>query len=413
MSENENKTIPNDKIKSDKKPNVPNLRFSNFIESWKKKRFYEIADFYKGCGISKEQLTLEGNECILYGELYTTYDTETIDEVKSKTNIETKGLFFSKKNDVIIPASGETPIDIATACCVCKDNVLFGGDLNVIRLKYDNGSFISCQLNGKRKIDIAKIAQGASIVHLHNDDLKKLVLYIPTTLEEELKIVKLFTLIDSRIKTQSKIIEDLELLEKSISHKIFGDNSLIKKDWKLTKLSDVLIERKTYDVKESSYPHVTLSKDGIYSKSDRYNRDFLVKDEEKNYKITHLNDICYNPANLKFGVICLNTYGDAIFSPIYVTYEVKNGNDAYFISQYVTNSTFIGHIRKYEQGTVYERMAVSSEDFLKGKIYLPPINIQNEITQIFKLLDKKINIELEILNKLKEQKKYLLSNMFI
>ena len=58
-------------------------------------------------------------------------------------------------------------------------------------------------------------------------------------------------------------------------------------------------------------------------------------------------------------------------------------------------------------------MAVSSEDFLKGKIYLPPINIQNEISQIFKLLDKKINLELEILNKLKEQKKYLLSNMFI
>ena len=209
------------------------------------------------------------------------------------------------------------------------------------------------------------------------------------------------------------LIKELKLKAKSLSHKIFGDNSLIKKDWKLTKLSDVLIERKTYDLKESSYPHVTLSKDGIYSKSDRYNRDFLVKDEEKNYKITHLNDICYNPANLKFGVICLNTYGDAIFSPIYVTYEVKDSNDAYFISRYVTNSTFIGHIRKYEQGTVYERMAVSSEDFLKGKIYLPPINIQNEIAQMFKLLDKKINLELEILNKLKEQKKYLLYNMFI
>ena len=235
---------------------------------------------------------------------------------------------------------------------------------------------------------------------------------IPYIKEQE-KISIFLNLIITRIETQSKIIEDLELLKKSISHKIFGDNSFIKKDWKLTKLSDILEERKTYDVKESSYPHVTLSKDGIYSKSDRYNRDFLVKDEEKNYKITYLNDICYNPANLKFGVICLNTYGDAIFSPIYITYEVKDGNDAYFISQYVTNSTFIGHIRKYEQGTVYERMAVSSEDFLKGKIYLPPINIQNEISQIFKLLDKKINLELEILNKLKEQKKYLLSNMFI
>ena len=163
-------------------------------------------------------------------------------------------------------------------------------------------------------------------------------------------------------------------------------------------------ERKTYDIKESKYPHATLSKEGIYAKTDRYNRDFLVKDEEKNYKITHLSDICYNPANLKFGVICLNTYGDAIFSPIYVTYEVKNGNDPYFISQYVTNSTFIGHIRKYEQGTVYERMSVSSEDFLKGQIYLPDYQTQLQISKIFKSIDEKIKLE---------QKKFLLSNMFI
>ena len=394
-------------------PNVPNLRFPGFTDCWLKRRFFEIADFYKGTGISKDQLSSDGKECILYGELYTTYDTETIDEIKSKTYIDTKGLFFGKKNDVIIPGSGETPIDIATACCVNKDNVLFGGDLNIIRLKSDNGSFISCQLNGKRKIDIAKIAQGASIVHLHNNDLKKLFIYTPTDIAEQIKIVRLFTLINKRIKSQYKIIEDLEILKKSIRLSIFGDNSKIKTNWKIAKLSTVLKERKTYDIKESKYSHATLSKEGIHAKTDRYNRDFLVKDEEKNYKITHLNDICYNPANLKFGVICLNTYGDAIFSPIYVTYEVKNGNDPYFISQFVTNSTFIGHIRKYEQGTVYERMAVSSEDFLKGQINLPDYQTQLQISKIFKSIDEKIKLELQVLEKYKEQKKFLLSNMFI
>ncbi len=179
------------------------------------------------------------------------------------------------------------------------------------------------------------------------------------------------------------------------------------------KLSNVLKERKTYDIKESKYSHATLSKEGIYAKIDRYNRDFLVKDEEKNYKVTHLNDICYNPANLKFGVICLNTYGDAIFSPIYVTYEVRAGNDPYFISQYITNPTFIGHIRKYEQGTVYERMAVSSEDFLKGEINLPTYQVQLYISKIFKSINDKMNLELQVLEKYKEQKKFLLSNMFI
>ena len=82
----------------------------------------------------------------------------------------------------------------------------------------------------------------------------------------------------------------------------------------------MLKERKIYASKDSKYKHITLSKNSIINKTDRYNKDFLVKDDSKDYKITKLNDIYYNPANLKFGVICLNIYGDAIFSPIYVTY---------------------------------------------------------------------------------------------
>ncbi len=194
------------------------MRFPEFKENWLKRKFSEIADFYKGCGISKEQLSSDGNECILYGELYTTYKNETINKVISKTDIDTTGLFLSKKNDVIIPASGETPIDIATACCINKDNILLGSDLNVIRLKFDNGSFISCQLNGKRKFDIAKIAQGASIVHLHNDDLKKLIIYTPIMLDEEEKIINLFNFIDQKIETQSKIIKEHKSLKKLIEN---------------------------------------------------------------------------------------------------------------------------------------------------------------------------------------------------
>lgn len=255
-------------------------------------------------------------------------------------------------------------------------------------------------------------ARNHGLLNMSVDDYFDTTHFIPS-LPEQKKISELLNKIVERINTQSKIIKDLEILKNSISLSIFGDNSKIKTNWKITKLSTVLKERKTYDIKASKYSHATLSKEGIYAKTDRYNRDFLVKDEEKKYKITHLNDICYNPANLKFGVICLNTYGDAIFSPIYVTYEVKSGNDPYFISQYVTNSTFIGHIRKYEQGTVYERMAVSSEDFLKVQINLPDYQTQLQISKIFKSIDEKINLELQVLEKYKEQKKFLLSNMFI
>lgn len=178
-------------------------------------------------------------------------------------------------------------------------------------------------------------------------------------------------------------------------------------------LKQILKERKTYSEKGLEYAHVTLSKDGIYDKGERYNRDFLVKSNDKKYKITYLNDLCYNPANLKFGVICLNEYGSAIFSPIYVTFEIKNIAIPKYIKYYVTRNNFINAIRKYEQGTVYERMAVAPEDFLKFNIKLPDIKEQKQIVLRLSTFDKKLELEETKLNKLQELKKGLMQNMFV
>lgn len=163
--------------------------------------------------------------------------------------------------------------------------------------------------------------------------------------------------------SQSPLIRDFYVLLKELCNRYFksihNDTSL-----EYVTLRDILTERKEYCSKDGTYTHGTLSKEGVSPKTERYDRDFLVKNENKQYKVTHFNDICYNPANLKFGVICRNTYGDLIFSPIYVTFEIADTVYPAYIELFLTNANFIGRIRRYEQGTVYERMAVSSEDFL-------------------------------------------------
>ncbi len=229
-----------------------------------------------------------------------------------------------------------------------------------------------------------------------------------TSIEEERKISSFLLLIDKKIDLQSKKIEHLKLLKKGLIESEVSDSK-----YNTIRLSQILKERKTYSEKGLKYPHVTLSKDGIYDKGERYDRDFLVKSDDKKYKITHLNDLCYNPANLKFGVICLNEYGSAIFSPIYVTFEINKIANPQYIKYYTTRVNFINAIRKYEQGTVYERMAVSPNDFLKFSIKLPDINKQNKIAQTFLQLDNKITLEKEKLNKLQELKKGLMQNMFV
>ena len=202
--------------------NVPNLRFPEFQGEWEEERLADIADLYKGTGISKDQLSDDGEPCILYGELYTKYKSETIREVISKTNIDNTKLVRSKANDVIIPCSGETAEDIATARCVLNGNILLGGDLNIIRLHGYDGAFMSYQLNGRRKYDIAKVAQGVSVVHLYGEHLKG-VKTINPCLEEQKEIAKLLSLLDERIATQNKIIEDLKKLKSAIIENVFDD----------------------------------------------------------------------------------------------------------------------------------------------------------------------------------------------
>ena len=178
-------------------------------------------------------------------------------------------------------------------------------------------------------------------------------------------------------------------------------------------LKNILTERKEYCGKDGKYIHGTLSKEGVSPKTERYDRDFLVKSEDKQYKVTHYNDICYNPANLKFGVICRNTYGDLIFSPIYVTFEISNTVYPAYVELFLTNANFIGRIRRYEQGTVYERMAVSAEEFLSYETRMPKYEEQVNFTNKVQYIQAKIDLETTFLDALQKQRKYLLNAMFI
>ena len=159
-----------------------------------------------------------------------------------------------------------------------------------------------------------RLSVGGAQENLNLDKLENVYFHIPT-LPEQNDITNLLTKIDELIETQIKIIDDYMTYRNAIVDYFFES---LSSDWNRIKLSNILKEYSELHVKDNSIVHATLSKEGIFPKTDRYDRDFLVKDEDKKYKVTHLNDICYNPANLKFGVITRNTIGDCIISPIYV-----------------------------------------------------------------------------------------------
>ena len=202
-------------------------------------------------------------------------------------------------------------------------------------------------------------------------------------------------------KNSSKVSSRLSLGERVPNLRFPG----FEGEWIPTVLKSILHERKTYAEKDGSYPHATLSKEGIYGKTDRYDRDFLVSTENKEYKITLKNDLCYNPANLKFGVICLNTFGSAIFSPIYVTFEIDKSYSPQFVGAALTQKDFIGYALRFQQGSVYERMAVSPEDFLSISRRFPAIAEQKKIAEFISLLNSRIAAQRKLVELLKKHKR--------
>jgi len=224
----------------------PKLRFPGFSDAWEEKRLGEVVDFLKGIGIAKDDIVKNGkNRCIRYGELYTEYN-EIINEVKSRTNISEKKSLLSKKNDVLLPSSGETALDIARSSCIREDGILLGGDLNVLRLrKNQDGIFFAYYLSNFQKIKIARISQGHSVVHLYASQLKNLKINLPFYQEQQ-KIAGFLGVVDEWIENLKKQKENFEAYKKGMMQKIFSQEIRFKDDngkaflkWEEKKLSEI------------------------------------------------------------------------------------------------------------------------------------------------------------------------------
>ena len=384
------------------------MRFPEFSGEWERDSLMNIASISKGSGISKEQLSDSGLPCILYGELYTKYKSEVITDIYSKTDIETKGLVSSMANDVIIPCSGEAAIEIATARCVPMSNILLGGDLNIIRLNGHDGRFFAYQLNGKRKIDIAKVAQGVSVVHLYGEHLKKINVVYPSFAEQN-KIAQLLSLIDERIVTQNKIIEKLESLIKGICNKLlFADNG------KPVRLIDILTER-TEKTKENNQHEVLSSTvKGIFSQREYFSKD-IASENNIGYKIIRLYDIVLSPQNLWMGNINYNEkFKVGIVSPSYKIFSIKAEFDKRFVAFMLkTHRALYNYMLVSEQGASVVRRNLNMEAFEQLVFKMPPYNKQREIGKTLSLLQTRLELESKIKLNYEQQKKNLLTEMFI
>lgn len=174
-------------------------RLPGFTGEWEVKRLENVATVLKGNGLSKDKVSQSGRKkCVLYGELFTTYSRVITDVFSSTDSCEGT---LSINGDVLLPGSTTTVgIDLATASALLCNDVLLGGDINIVRAKsnFYSSTFLAYLLTEEKKHKIAEMAQGITIIHLYGKSLLKLEICLPT-IEEQTAIATILSDMDADI----------------------------------------------------------------------------------------------------------------------------------------------------------------------------------------------------------------------
>ena len=186
---------------------------------WQCDTIGNLGFFIKGAPLSKADISETGTPFILYGELYTTYH-EVITSVVRKTEAVVEQVYHSMVGDVLIPTSGETSEEISTASCVMLPGVILAGDLNIFRSTKIDGRIMSYILNHIVNGNIARIAQGKSVVHVQASEISKIEISYPDP-ETQIRIIKVLEAISNRIESCEKELNHLTKMRNSLLQQLF------------------------------------------------------------------------------------------------------------------------------------------------------------------------------------------------
>lgn len=401
----------------------PKIRFKGYQEDWEQRKLGDWGDFYYGRSCPKWSVTEDATiPCIRYGELYTKFGAK-IDRVYSHTNMPPENLRFSKGTEVLIPRVGEDPMDYNHCTWLSMQGVAIGEMISVFNTD-NNPLFTATMFNATLQNEFAMRVEGGSVTNLYFEKLKNIDVSFPSIPEQE-KIAAYYESLDHLITLHQRKCEETKILKKYMLQKMFPQNgnsvpeirfSGFTEDWEQRKLGDVLERRIEQRQQSEEYPRLAFaSGQGVIPLSERKtnNREQLTKDEyTKKYLVTELNDIVYNPANVKYGAIDRNKCGRGLISPIYVTFTTNEIPG--FIERIVTSHDFQQRALRFEEGTVTKRQSVNPEDLVTLDILVAPKREeQQKIATYFDNIDHLITLHQRKCEELQNIKKYMLQNMFV
>ena len=403
--------------KEQNKQNVPHLRFSEFHGEWEKCKVSDLLDFYSTNSLSWDQLEY-GTDNMLnlhYGLIHVGLPT-MVDLSKDilpaiKKENKPKNFELCKEGDIAFADASEDTNEVAKAiefytledkAVVCGLHTIHGRDKsNKTVVGYKGYAFSSTAFHHQ----IRRIAQGTKIYSISAKNFDECYIGIPSK-EEQTKIAKLLRLIDERIATQSKLIEDLKKLKSAIIEKLYSE--IQGKEYSYRQLFEIINERNNR--LEFSNVLSASQERGMVSRED-LNLDIKFERSNVNtYKIVRNGDYVIHLRSFQGGFAFSDIVG--VCSPAYTIMRPKDLLEYGYLSYYFTSRQFIKSLVIVTYG-IRDGRSINVDEWFDMKIVIPTKEQQRHIVRTIKVFENKIENEEIYASCLLKQKQHLLRQMFI
>ena len=380
---------------------------------WEVKKLGEIGNFLKGKGIKKDELCDNGLPCVIYGQIYTSYDFYT-DKFTSFIPINLKPYTTEiYQNDILFAGSGETKEEIGKSIAyIGKECAYAGGDIIILRQDKVISIFITYYLNSIGRKHLNRLGQGDSVVHIYKSILESVKIPVPPLAEQE-KIAEILSLWDKAIEHTKELIAYKEKQKKGLMQNLLTGKKRLhgfNDKWKTVKLGevfDIQMCRRIYKDQTNSIGGIPFYKIGTMGKI----ADAFIDEQLFN---TYKNKYNY-PLNGETLITCSGTIGKC--------YQY-NGEKAYYQD---SNIVWLRTKNKYKINLNYIFIVVSNikwnsvekttitrlytPTLKKAEIFLPPLDEQKAIADILCKADEEIELLNKQLDLYTEQKKGLMQNL--
>ena len=375
------------------------------MTAWEQRKLGELCTFSKGHGYSKADIRDAGTPLILYGRLYTQYESR-IEEVDTFA-VEQDGSILSRGNEVIVPASGETAEDIAVASSVRRSGIILGGDLNVVTptSKLDPDYTALAITYSKAHDDLAKRAQGKSVVHVHGNDIAEVEVSCPSESEQK-RISSVVLHLDNLITLHQR---------KCQYRSLYGYLS-----WEQRKLGNCgttyggLSGKTKEDFGHGNARFVPYTNVFDNPLTDTKRLETVEIDSSQNkvaYGDTFFTVSSETPDEVGMSSVWLSDQDDVYLNSFCFGYRQDSTFDPHYLAYMLRSSSIRSDLTLLAQGI--SRFNISKNKVMELSVPVPSAAEQKQIGQYFARLDSLITLHQRKLELLRNIKKSLLDRMFV